>query len=186
MPDGGHLTTETTNAHHNGRYAPAHGGVPQGSTSCWRSPTPVRHDTRGDLKVLRSVFTTKVTGKGTGLGLSQLFVFVKQSGGHVKVYSESGRGTRIKVYLPPYCGADSSIGPTTHSDLPLGSPTKPFSLSRTKRRSAGGRLSSARTRIYGFTCGRRHVSTRAARGGASRICPIYGRRDPRNGRTPAR
>jgi signal transduction histidine kinase/FixJ family two-component response regulator len=101
MPNGGKLTLETGNVVLDEAYAQSNAEVAPGNyimiaVSDTGAGIPAKlHD-----KVFEPFFTTKAVGKGTGLGLSMVYGFVKQSGGHIKIYSEQGHGTTVKLYLP--------------------------------------------------------------------------------------
>jgi PAS domain S-box-containing protein len=111
MPDGGKLIIETGFVVLDDNYARMHSDVRPGryamiavSDTGTGIPAAIRD------KVFNPFFTSKGPGKGTGLGLSMVYGFIKQSAGHIMIYSEEGHGTTIKMYLPPATGALPAAG----------------------------------------------------------------------------
>jgi two-component system, NtrC family, sensor kinase len=112
MPQGGKLTVEASNSYLDDAYCSRHSGVNPGQyvlisvtdNGIGMTEDVVQH-------AFEPFYTTKQAGQGTGLGLSQVYGFVRQSGGHVKIYSEVGEGTTVKIYLPRFNGRPTADDP---------------------------------------------------------------------------
>ena len=119
MPNGGKLTIETANAHLEAYAANQVGAVSGQYVAIYVSDTGTGMSRDVMERAFEPFFTTKDVGAGTGLGLSQVYGFVKQSGGHVKIDSEVGKGTTVKLYLPRlHAAADEDAASVQHVPPP--------------------------------------------------------------------
>jgi PAS domain S-box-containing protein len=124
MPDGGKLIIETGFVVLDDNYARTHSDVRPGRYAMIAVSDTGTGIPAADLdKVFNPFFTSKGPGKGTGLGLSMVYGFIKQSAGHVMIYSEEGHGTTIKMYLPPAAGALPPAEPVPPADIEGGHET---------------------------------------------------------------
>ena len=120
MPKGGKLTIETRNVVHSEEYAQRHAAQPGPYVMLAVSDTGCGIDAAIKTRVFEPFFTTKASGKGTGLGLATVYGIIKQSGGNIWVYSEVGRGSTFKVYLPRVDEAKEEAASVASSVVPQG------------------------------------------------------------------
>jgi nitrogen-specific signal transduction histidine kinase len=120
MPDGGRMVIETANAHLDDAYVAGLTEPVEPGQYVMIAVADTGAGIPADVveRVFEPFFTTKAVGKGTGLGLSQVYGFVRQSAGHVKIYSEPGEGTTVKIYLPRYTGGGALEGSASTPERP--------------------------------------------------------------------
>jgi PAS domain S-box-containing protein len=119
MPEGGRLTIETANMWLDAHAARERDMQPGQYVAICVSDTGVGMSSEVKARAFDPFFTTKPTGQGTGLGLSMIYGFTQQSGGQVRIYSEEGEGTTVRIYLPRHQGeADEEQEQTMLSDAP--------------------------------------------------------------------
>jgi PAS domain S-box-containing protein len=120
MPSGGKVTIETANCHLDEAYV---GGLTEPLAAGQYvmiavADSGVGMDRSTLERAFEPFFTTKGVGKGTGLGLSQVYGFVRQSAGHVRIYSEIGEGTTVKIYLPRHLGPEEQAAEISRPSEP--------------------------------------------------------------------
>lgn len=121
MPHGGKLIVETDNGELDETYTREHPELEPGDYVVLNvTDTGTGMAASTIEKVFEPFFTTKPVGQGTGLGLSMIYGFVRQSGGHVRVYSELGRGTTVKLFVPRFQGELEQITDLEIADTPRG------------------------------------------------------------------
>ena len=138
MPTGGKLTIETANVEHDPDFARAQGAAAvRQFVMLAVTDTGVGMDEATKARIFEPFFTTKAPGKGTGLGLATVYGIVQQSGGFIWVYSEPGRGTTFKIYLPRVDAAAEGVAAAALAPVARGRETVLFAEDSAAVRAVG-------------------------------------------------